>query len=248
VRIALFVTCLADQAMPEAAVAALKLLRRVGVDAEFPEAQTCCGQPAYNAGYHPEARRVAEHHLRLFDDYDHVVLPSGSCTAMVVGHYPELFAARPQLYTAARDLAARTHEWSSFLVDVLGRDDLGADLTGVRVTYHDGCHALRTLSSGAAPRRLLQAAGAELIESQGHDTCCGFGGLFAVKMPEVSTAMARAKHAGIYASGAEVLTSCDVGCLLQLGGTLQQGERLAGTSSPRIVHLAQLLHDAPLRA
>jgi L-lactate dehydrogenase complex protein LldE len=248
VRVALFVTCLADQAMPEAAVAALQLLRRVGIEAEFPEAQTCCGQPAYNAGYHPEARRVAEHHLRVFDGYDHVVLPSGSCTAMVVGHYPELFQAQPQLYTAARDLAARTHEWSSFLVDVLGRDDLGADLSGVRVTYHDGCHALRTLSAGAAPRRLLLAAGAELMESPGHDICCGFGGLFAVKMPEVSTAMARAKHAGIFASGAEVLTSCDVGCLLQLGGTLKQQERLAGRASPRITHLAQLLHEAPLRA
>ena len=247
-RVALFVTCLADQAMPEAAVAALQLLRRVGVTVDFPEAQTCCGQPAYNAGYHDQARSIALHHLQVFADYDHVVLPSGSCTAMVVGHYPELFAEQPQRYAAARELAARTHEWSSFIVDVLGREDLGADLGGVKVTYHDGCHALRTLSAGAAPRRLLRAAGAELIESDGHDTCCGFGGLVAVKMPEVSTAMARAKHRGIHASGADVLTSSDVGCLLHLGGTLQHAARNGGVSAPRIAHLAQLLHDAPVRA
>lgn len=247
-RVALFVTCLADQAMPEAAVAALQLLRRLGVDVDFPEAQTCCGQPAYNAGYHAEARRIAEHHVAVFRDFDHVVLPSGSCTAMVVGHYPELFAEQPKRYTAARDLAARTHEWSSFIVDVLGREDLGADLRGTRVTYHDGCHALRMLGAGAAPRRLLRAAGAALVEAPGHDTCCGFGGLFGVKMPEVSTAMARAKHRGIHAAAAEVLTSSDVGCLLQLAGTLRHSERQGAPVGPRVVHLAQLLFDAPVRA
>jgi L-lactate dehydrogenase complex protein LldE len=244
VRVALFVTCLADQAMPDAAVAALQLLRRAGVDAEFPEAQTCCGQPAFNAGYHREAREIAAHHLRVFEGFDRVVLPSGSCASMLVGHYPHLFDGDPQLQQAADDLSRRTREWSSFLVDDLQRTDLGADLRGVRVTVHDGCHGLRTLKAGAAPRRLLQAAGAEVVEADGHDTCCGFGGLFGVKMPEVSTAMARAKHDGVHAAQVDVLTSTDVGCLMQLGGSLRHRARNDGAHAPRIVHLAELLYGA----
>lgn len=246
-RVALFATCLADQAAPEAAVAAVRLLRHLGVDVDFPERQSCCGQPAFNAGYHPEARRLAEHHLRVFDDYDHVVMPSGSCAAMVVGHYPELFERQPETYAAARDLANRTRELATFVVEVLGHDDVGADLGGARVTYHDGCHALRTLHASEAPRRLLRAAGAELVEAVGHDACCGFGGLFAVKMPEVSGAMARAKHAGIRATGAEVLTSADAGCLLQLGGSLRHAERGGADAAPRVVHLAELLWEGVTR-
>jgi L-lactate dehydrogenase complex protein LldE len=237
-RVALFATCLADQAAPEAAVASVRLLRHLGVDVEFPEAQTCCGQPAFNAGYHAEARRIAEHHLRVFEGYDHVVLPSGSCAAMVVGHYPGLFERQAAAHEAAVALAGRTSELATFISAVLGRDDVGADLRGTRVTYHDGCHALRTLGVAEAPRRLLRTAGAELVESAGHDVCCGFGGLFAVKLPEVSASMARAKQAGIRASGADVLTSVDSGCLLQLGGSL----RRAG-GGPRVVHLAELLWE-----
>jgi L-lactate dehydrogenase complex protein LldE len=247
-RVALFATCLADQAAPEAAVAAVRLLRHVGVDVDFPEAQTCCGQPAYNAGYHPEARRLAEHHLRVFEGFDHVVLPSGSCASMVVGHYAGLFDEGSAAHAAARDLASRTSELTTFLVDVLGRDDLGADLRGSRVTYHDGCHALRTLGVAAAPRRLLRAAGAELVEADGHDTCCGFGGLFAVKLPEVSAAMAAAKHAGIRATGAEVLTSADAGCLLQLGGSLRRAASRGAPPGPRVVHVAELLWEGVARA
>jgi len=247
VRVALFATCLADQAAPEAAVAAVRLLRHLGVDVVFPERQTCCGQPAFNAGYHAEARRLAEHHLRVFDGFDHVVMPSGSCAAMVVGHYPELFERQPETFALARDLAARTHEFATFVVEVLGREDLSADLRGTRVTYHDGCHALRTLSVAGAARRLLRAAGAELVEAPGHDDCCGFGGLFAVKMPEVSTAMARAKHAGIRATAAQVLTSADVGCLLQLGGSLRRAERNGEGAAPRVVHLAELLWEGVSR-
>ena len=242
-RVALFATCLADQAAPEAAVATVRLLRHLGVEVEFPEAQTCCGQPAFNAGYHAEARRIAEHHLRVFDGYDHVVLPSGSCASRVVGHYPGLFERHPGAHDAAVALAGRTSELATFICGVLGRDDVGADLRGTRVTYHDGCHALRTLGVAEAPRRLLRAAGAELLESEGHDVCCGFGGLFAVKLPEVSAAMAHAKQAGIRASGAEVLTSVDSGCLLQLGGSL----RRAG-GGPRVVHLAELLWEGVAHA
>ncbi|MDF1523961.1 MAG: (Fe-S)-binding protein [Trueperaceae bacterium] len=243
-RVALFATCLVDQAAPAAAVAAVRLLRRLGVDVAFPEAQTCCGQPAFNAGYHDEARRLAEHHLGVFEGFDHVVLPSGSCAAMLVGHYPELFERRPEVYAAARDLAARTVELASFVTDVLGIEDVGADLRGTRVTVHDGCHALRTLGVAEAPRRLLRAAGADVVEADGHDVCCGFGGLFAVKMPEVSAAMARAKRAGIERSRAEVLTSADAGCLLQLAGSLSR----AGRPAPRVLHLAELLWEGVERA
>jgi L-lactate dehydrogenase complex protein LldE len=248
VRVALFATCLADLAAPEAAVATVRLLRRVGIDVAFPEDQSCCGQPAFNAGYHVEARRLAEHHLRVFAGYDRVVLPSGSCAAMVVAHYPGLFAPGSELHAAAVELAARTGDLASFLVDVVGRDDVGADLEGTRVTYHDGCHALRTLGVAEAPRRLLRAAGAELLEAAGHDTCCGFGGLFAVKLPEVSAAMARAKHDGIHASGADVLTSADSGCLLQLDGSLRRAAGVGGPSGPRVVHLAELLWEGVARA
>jgi L-lactate dehydrogenase complex protein LldE len=243
-RVAFFATCLADQVMPDAAEAAFEVLERLGVAVEFPEAQTCCGQPAYNAGYHAEARSVALHHIRLFEGYDRVVLPSGSCSSMLVAHVPELFREQPEHWAAARSLAERTVEWSDFIVEGLGVTDLGADLSGERITVHDGCHGLRTLGGGRSARRLLQAAGAELVEAQGHDTCCGFGGLFAVKMPEVSGAMARAKHEGIDRSGASVLTSTDVGCLLHLDGSLQRRAREGGAPAPRVVHLAQLLHEA----
>ncbi len=247
-RVALFATCLADQAAPDTAVAAWRLLRHQGVDVVFPEAQTCCGQPAYNAGYAAEARRLAEHHLKVFDGFDYVVLPSGSCASMLVGHYPRLLEGDATAGAAARDLAARTFELTSFLVDVLGREQLGAELHGTRVTYHDGCHALRTLRVAEAPRRLLRSAGAELVEADGHDTCCGFGGLFAVKLPEVSAAMARAKHDGLHATDADVLTSTDVGCLLQLGGSLRRAASAGAPPGPRVVHVAELLWEGVTRA
>jgi L-lactate dehydrogenase complex protein LldE len=241
-RAALFATCLADQLFPDVAVASVRLLRHLGVRPDFPEAQTCCGQPAHNAGYQREARALARHHLRVFADYDYVVLPSGSCGAMVA-HYPDLFRDAPEDYAAARALAERTFELTTFITEVLGREDVGADLSGVRVTYHDSCHALRLLGVGAAPRRLLAAAGAELVESEGHDVCCGFGGLFSVKMGDISSAMARAKQGGILATGAAVLTSTDGGCLMQLEGSL----RRAGAPI-RVRHLAPLLWEGVERA
>jgi len=244
VAVALFVTCLADQLFPEVGVASVRLLRHVGVEVLFPEAQTCCGQPAYNAGHHAEALAIARHHLRVFEDAERVVLPSGSCASMVALHYAELLEADPALAAEARDLASRTVELSTFLLEVLGDRPLGADLAGTRVTLHDGCHGLRGLGISEAPRRLLERAGAELREADGHDTCCGFGGLFSVKMPEVSAAMARAKHAGIRAAGAEVLTSVDAACLMQLRGSLG---REAG-EAPRVLHLAELLWQGVERA
>jgi L-lactate dehydrogenase complex protein LldE len=242
-RVALFATCLGDQLFPDAVVAGVRLLRSLGVDVEFPEAQTCCGQPAFNAGHHAEARAVAAHQLRVFDGFDHVVLPSGSCGAMVVEHYPYLFAEGSAEAEAARRLAARTSELTTFVVDVLGVDDVGADLRGMRVSVHDNCHAMRGLGVGAAPRRLLASAGAEVVEAEGHDVCCGFGGLFAVKMPEISAAMARAKHGGILATRADVLTSTDAGCLMQLAGSLSR----AG-AGVRVTHVAELLWEGVQRA
>lgn len=237
-RVALFATCLADQLFPGVAVASVRLLRHLGVEVAFPEAQTCCGQPAYNAGYHREAREIAEHHLSVFDGFDCVVLPSGSCGAMIASHYPELFTEDSRNYARARELAGRTFELTTFITERLSVTDVGASLSGLAVTYHDSCHALRWLGVGKAPRQLLASAGAKLVEADGHDACCGFGGLFSVKMPHVSSAMARAKHQGISEAGAEVLTSTDGGCLMQLAGTLRRdGLRI------RVCHIAELLWE-----
>ena len=243
-RVALFATCLADQLFPEVAVASVKLLRHLGVTVHFPERQTCCGQPAYNAGYHREAQEIAGHHLEVFAGYDYVVLPSGSCGAMV-HHYPELFETMPQRYREARDLSTRTFELTTFITEVLGRDDVGADLSNERVTYHDSCHAMRFLGVKEAPRTLLKAAGAELVEAEGHDVCCGFGGLFSVKMPDISAAMARAKFAGIRDTGARTLTSTDGGCLMQLKGAFHREDGSA--ERVRIKHVVELLWDGVAR-
>lgn len=243
VRVALFATCLVDQLFPRVGVATVKLLRHLGVALEFPEAQTCCGQPAYNAGYHREAQSLAEHHLRVFEGYDYLVVPSGSCGAMVKRHYPELLREAPERYRTARELAGRTFELCTFITEVLGRSEVGADLSGLRVTYHDSCHALRFMGVKSAPRALLRAAGAELLEHENAEVCCGFGGLFSVKMAEVSAAMARRKLGGVAASGAEVLTSTDGGCLMQLDGAL----RRAG-GGLRVAHVAELLWEGVARA
>ncbi|MEZ4606185.1 MAG: (Fe-S)-binding protein [Deinococcales bacterium] len=225
-RVALFATCIADQIFPHVAVSTVKLLRHLGVKVEFPEAQSCCGQPAYNAGYHQESREIALHHIKLFTGYDYVILPSGSCGAMVK-HYPDLFVEQPENYAKARHLAERTFEVTTFIHQVLGREDIGADLEGLNITYHDSCHALRLMHVSEAPRALLKAAGANILEAEGHDTCCGFGGLFSVKMAEISSAMAKAKFQGIKDSKAQILSSTDAGCLMQLEGSLRRsGEKI----------------------
>ena len=237
-RVALFATCLADQLFPEVAVASVKLLRYLGVAVDFPERQTCCGQPAYNAGHHLETKDIAKHQLQVFKGYDYVVLPSGSCGAMVKTHYPELFDEAPEHSSEARELASRTFELTTFITEVLGKDDIGADLRGTRVTYHDSCHALRFMGVKEAPRTLLRAAGAEVLEAENTDVCCGFGGLFSVKMSDISSAMARTKVRGTEATGAEVLTSTDGGCLMQIRGTTHR-EGL----SIKVQHIANLLWD-----
>lgn len=224
-------------------MASVRLLRHLGVTVAFPEQQTCCGQPAYNAGYHRETAQIAEHHLEVFEGFDYVVLPSGSCGAMVKTHYPELLNEAPELFARARDLANRTFELTTFITDVLKVEDVGANLKDLRVTYHDSCHALRFMGVRDAPRILLRAAGADLLEAENAEVCCGFGGLFSVKMPDISAAMARQKIAGVAATGAEVLTSTDGGCLMQIKGTLHR--EWVGI---RVQHVAELLWEGVERA
>ncbi|AMA75376.1 Fe-S oxidoreductase [Thermus parvatiensis] len=232
-RVALFITCLADQFYAEAGVAAVKLLRALGVEVDFPQGQTCCGQPAFNAGYWDEARPLAKRTLEVFEEAEYVVLPSGSCTSMVKNHYPELLPGNRE----ALAMAEKTYELSQFLVRVLGVEKLGEGLKGRKVAYHHGCHALRELGVREEPLLLLQNAGAEVLPWEAGEECCGFGGLFSVKLPEVSLAMADRKLATL--PKAEVLTSTDAGCLLHLAGRLgKKGENL------RVAPLATLLWEA----
>ncbi|AEB12659.1 (Fe-S)-binding protein [Marinithermus hydrothermalis] len=236
-RVALFVTCLGDQFFAEAAADAVRLLRALGVEVDFPRDQTCCGQPAYNAGYRREALQMARHTLRVFEHAEYVVLPSGSCTATLRAFYPELLREDASAYRAATDLAQRTYELSEFIVRVLGVTELGKGLEGRRVAYHHGCHALRELGLREEPLTLLRNAGAELVDWEAAEECCGFGGLFSVKLPEVSLAMADRKLDTLPAP--DLLTSADGGCLLHLAGRLEH----RGRSVP-VQPLASVLWEA----
>jgi L-lactate dehydrogenase complex protein LldE len=201
---------------------------------EFPAAQTCCGQPAVSAGEPEAAARLARHFVEVFEPYDAIVAPSGSCAAMVHHWYSRLLEGGWR--ERAEAVAARTFELSQYLVDVLGRTDLGARLDA-RVTVHDACHGLRNLGVGDAPRALLAAAGAEIVEMDEAQTCCGFGGTFAVSHGEISTPLADAKLGFASATGAEWLVSCDQACLLHLEGR----RRRVASGGPRPMHLADLL-------
>ena len=233
------ITCLGDMFFPEVGVAMIRLLRRLGVTVEFPQGQTCCGMPLFNSGYHHDAALVAERTVGLFAGAEHVVVPSGSCAWMVKTEYPGLLKHDPALKAAAEALAKKTYELSQFLVDVLGVTDVESSFKG-RVTYHDSCHLLRGLGESQAPRTLLKGVkGCELVELPGSDECCGFGGSFSVRLPEVSTAVLDKKLANAEGTGVDCLVACDAGCLMQMGGGLtRRGSRV------RAVHLAQVL--APL--
>lgn len=236
-RVSLFVTCLVDQLWPSVGVATVEVLRRAGCEVGFDRRQTCCGQPAFNSGWRDEARRVASALLDVYEDdpSDAVVLPSGSCAAMF-GHLADLFEEGDPRRDRARGLAGRTHELAAFLVDVLGVTDLGARFDG-RLTWHDACHGLRELGVRRQPRELIaRVAGAELVELSGAETCCGFGGTFAVKHPELSVAMCDQKLQQVELSGVDAVVSGDVSCLMQLGGRLQRRG-----SAVRTIHLAELL-------
>jgi L-lactate dehydrogenase complex protein LldE len=229
------VTCLGDALFPDVGVATVKLLRRLGVTVDFPQAQTCCGQPHFNSGFHHEARDLAKHAIRTFAGSALVVTPSGSCAAMVKLEYPELFHHDPVWHGRAEDLARRTHELSDFLVNVLGKEDVGARFEA-RATYHMACH-LRGLGIVTEPLRLLQnVRGLHLAPLERYDECCGFGGSFAVRYPQISGAMVSDKCGFIEKSGAEVVVATDAGCLMNIGGCL----RRRGTGV-RFMHLAEVL-------
>ena len=236
VRAALMITCLGDVLMPEVGVAMVRLLRRLGVEVEVPEGQTCCGMPLYNSGYHHDAALVAARTVKLFEQAAHVVVPSGSCAWMLRAEYPGLLAHDPALRAAAESLARRTRELSQFIVEVLGVTTIDSPFAG-RVTYHDSCHLLRGLGESRSPRTLLRGLpGAELVELPGADECCGFGGSFSVRLPEVSTSILDKKLANVEATGARCVVACDAGCLLQMGGSLSRRD-----SAVRALHLAQVL-------
>ncbi len=237
-RIALFVTCLADTLYPQVARATVTLLERLGHEVVVPAAQTCCGQMHVNTGYQREALPLVRHHVETFAPYDVVVAPSGSCVASV-RHQHAMVARRAgdeQLARRAEEVGARTYELSELLVDVLGVEDVGAEYPH-RVTYHPTCHSLRLLRVGDKPLRLLrQVRGLDLVELPAADQCCGFGGTFALKNADTSTAMMTDKLRHVLATGAEVCTAGDSSCLMHLGGGLSRLQ--AGV---RTVHLAEVL-------
>ncbi|WP_431682817.1 (Fe-S)-binding protein [Kitasatospora sp. KL5] len=241
-RVALFATCVNDAVRPRTAQAVVALLERLGVEVDFPAAQTCCGQPQYNTGYRREAEPLVLRTARAFEGYDHVVTPSGSCTAMVRDAYPRI-GARAQaegrgtrLADAAASLAPRVLELTEFLTDVLQVTDVGAYFPHT-VTYHPSCHGLRMLGLGDRPRRLLQAVeGLELVELPGAEECCGFGGTFAVKNPDVSVAMGADKVRNALSTGARVLCGADNSCLLHLDGILRRRD-----TPMQALHIAEIL-------
>ena len=236
-KAALFVTCLVDQLCPNVGTATVDVLRRAGCDVTFDDRQTCCGQPAFNTGYRREARKFAERFIEIFEnsDADAIVSPSGSCTAMVK-HFHELFADDPEWRERAKNVAAKTHELSDFLVNELGVDDVGATLS-CKATWHDACHGLRDLGIHDEPRRLLnKVSGLEFVEMENADVCCGFGGTFSVKYPEISAGILDNKIEMIEKSGADTVVASDASCLMQIGGRLS---RIG--SKVRTKHLAEVL-------
>ncbi len=237
-RVALMVTCINDAMFPDAGKAVVTLLRRLGVDVDFPAAQTCCGQPMVNTGYLDEAVPVVRTFVRAFEGYDAVVTPSGSCAGSA-RHQHSIVARRsgdPGLARAVADISPRVHELSQFLVDVLGVEDVGASFPH-SVTYHPTCHSLRMLGVGDRPERLLRAVrGLRLLDLPRAEECCGFGGTFALKNADTSVAMGADKARHVRDSGAEVLVAGDSSCLLHIGGMLTR--QRAGV---RVMHLAEVL-------
>jgi L-lactate dehydrogenase complex protein LldE len=247
----LFGTCLIETLYPEAGMAVVRVLERLGLRVEYPEGQTCCGQPAFNGGTWDDARAMARYTLDVLSRKEQgsddplgatttpIVVPSGSCADMIVHHYPELFANDPKYGPLAESVAARTYEFTQFLVDVLGIADLKAHASG-RLTYHSSCHLLRGLGAKEQPRQLLaNVDGAQFVELPGAVECCGFGGLFAVKMSDISGAMLKRKLDNIESTRAETVVGCDVSCLLHIGGGLHRRGSKVETR-----HIAEILAGA----
>lgn len=237
-KVSLFITCLADHFYPQVGEAVVHLLRRQGVEVEFPPEQTCCGQPSWNLGHQDEARQFARHYIKTFADSQYIIMPSGSCAGHVRYFYPKMFPEGTAEWRQACAVAERTYEFSQFMVQVLGAADVGARVAG-KAVYHNSCHMARELGAAGEPEAMLrQVKGLELVEMPRADLCCGFGGGFSVKMPEISTAMADEKLHYIASTGADFLVSCDLGCLMHLGGRMEK--RGMGI---RPIHLAQLLWE-----
>ena len=235
-RIALFVTCLVDLFRPSIGFAAVKLLEDAGCSVDVPPLQVCCGQPAYNTGDRATTRAIATQVIDAFEGYDAVVAPSGSCGGMLSHHYPGLFDDDPEMKRRAEHLAGRSYELMSFLVDVLGVKKVAARYDGA-VTYHDSCSGLRELGVKEQPRGLLGSVqGLKLREMKTPEVCCGFGGTFCVKYPEISNAMVGEKSADIASTGADTLLAGDLGCLMNMAGKLQREG-----STIRVRHVAEVL-------
>lgn len=240
-EVALFITCLADAFYPELGEDTIWLLEQAGVTVTVPDGQTCCGQPPYNAGFHSEARGIADHFLDVFADAPAIVAPSGSCAMMVRQEYPHLFKDNPARLAQAQAIASRTYELSEFLVNVMGKTDFGAEWNG-RAAYHDACHMSRVLGLTAEPRALLaNVAGLELVEmvdpnGSTEPWCCGFGGAFAAKQSAISGAMLNEKIRRIEAVAVDAVISSDMGCLMHIGGGLQRQNKPI-----RALHYAQIL-------
>lgn len=235
-RVSLFVTCIVDHVFPQVGIAMTEVLERLGYQIDFPAAQTCCGQPAFNTGYVDEARKIARHLLDVFRDSEYIIVPSGSCTSMIAHHFADVFQHDPKLLPEVHALEPRVWEFSRFLLEVAGVEDVGARFDG-EVTYHDSCHALRELRIKSGPRKLLsRVRGLTVREMSAAEECCGFGGTFSVKFPDVSGAMARTKIESIQQTGASIIVSADSSCLMQLQGVIDRaGLRL------RTMHLAEVL-------
>jgi L-lactate dehydrogenase complex protein LldE len=236
-RASLFVTCIVDMLFPDTGEATLDILEKLGVQVDFPEAQTCCGQPAFNSGFQEESRAVARHFLNVFKDSEAIVTPSGSCASMVKHYYHELFKGQPE-EGVAHKMAAKTYELTQYVVDVLGVSDLGTTLSRpTTAMIHDACHGLRGLGIGPQPRALLaNVKNLQLVNLPGHDQCCGFGGLFAVKMSEISGAMLNDKMMNINSTEADIVITGDASCLMHMNGGLSRN-----SSRKRVVHIAEVL-------
>jgi L-lactate dehydrogenase complex protein LldE len=241
--VGLFVTCLVDLFRPSVGFAAIKLLEGAGCEVGVPETQVCCGQPAYNSGDRADAKAIARQVIEAFQGFDYVVAPSGSCAGMLRKHYPMLFEDDPDMGPRARELAARSFELIGFLTDVLHVAAVHAKFDAT-VTYHDSCSSLREMGTADQPRGLLNSVdGLILVEAENREVCCGFGGTFSVKYPEISNAMVTAKTAALTQTGAEFVLGGDLGCLMNIAGKLSREG-----SAVRVRHVAEVLAgvtDAP---
>jgi L-lactate dehydrogenase complex protein LldE len=234
--VSLFIPCLVDLFLPRIGEATYRLLARLGVRCLYHPEQTCCGQPAINAGYTREARLAAKHFIDVFGDDEVIVSPSGSCVCTVKTHYPELLANEPSWRERAEALAPRIYELSQYIVDVLGVSDCGARYDG-KIAYHESCHILRGLGVSTQPKKLLSCVReAKLVPLRGAETCCGFGGEFANRYPEISAAMVQEKCENYLASGADLLLLGEPGCLINIGGYLSRH-----CPDRKVMHLAQFL-------